>query len=367
MTRGGADRGIASVRLQNQQLVRPRFSEAAELVRWFGAVQAQDYVGSLWAVGQRLSGAVEGDLEAAVASGAIVRTWPMRSTLHFVAAADVRWMLGLLAPRLLSSNVGRHRQLELDGTAFARARKILTRSLRGGGRLTRAAAYAALQRGGVSTTGLRGVHIVAQLAQEGVICFGPRDGRQPTFALLEEWISPMAAPSRDEALARLATAYFRSHGPATLQDFAWWSGLFMKEARAAIQEAGVAIAGETRGGRTLFTVAGTASRPGTRPSVALLPPWDEYVVAYKDREAALGHLTALPPMVIGNSLLVIDGRVRGTWKRVLAPSKVSVGFDFWSEVSGAEERAAARAAVRYGRFLEKGVEIVIRSGGRRRP
>lgn len=323
-----------------------------------GAVQAQDYRGSLWAMGQRLAGAVEADVEAAVAARAIVRTWPLRRTLHFVAAADARWMLGLLAPRLAPGNLGRHRQLELAPADFSRARKILTRALGGSRGLTRAGVYAALAGGGVSPDGQRGIHLVSYLAQEGLLCFGPRDGKQPTFVLLEEWVPTQIHPPREEALARLATAYFRSHGPATLPDFAWWSGLLMKDARAAIHEAGPALVKETRGARTTWTGTGTTVPAMARPSAALLPPWDEYLVAYKDRAHALGHLTAEPPlMVIGNALVVIDGRVRGTWRRAPAASGVEIRTSLWSPATDDERRAVGRAAARYGAFLGKDVRV----------
>jgi len=331
-------------------------------VRWFGAVQAQDYRGSLWAVGQRLPSATEAEVEDAVASRAIVRTWPMRRTLHFVAAEDARWMLRLLTPRLMTGNAGRYRQLELDAESFARSGRILGRALDGGRGLTRPQAYAALQRGGVSPAGQRGIHVLAHLAQQGLLCFGPRQGNQPTFVLLDDWVPPSADRPRDEALATLATRYFASHGPATLRDFAWWSGLLVKDARAGIEEAGSRLVQETRGGRSFW--AASAGRAGTwrRPAAALLPPWDEYLVAYKDRDAALGHLPAgndnRLTMVVGNSLIIIDGRVRGSWKRTLAPSRVAVTLDFWTAVSDRDRRATAKAAERYGRFLEKTAAIV---------
>jgi hypothetical protein len=319
-------------------------------------------------MGQRLAGAVEADVEAAVAARAIVRTWPMRRTLHFVAAADARWMLGLLARRLARGNAGRHRQLELAPADFTRARKILTRSLGGSRCLTRAGVYAALAGGGLSPDGQRGIHLVAYLAQEGLICFGPREGKQPTFVLLEEWLPTQADPPREEALARLAAAYFRSHGPATLQDFAWWSGLLMKDARAAIHEAGAALVKETRGARTTWTGTGTTVRAMARPSAALLPPWDEYLVAYKDRAHALGHLTGEPLMVIGNALVVIDGRVRGTWRRAPSASGIEIRTSLWSAATDDERRAVRRAAARYGVFRGKDVWVrPARSGARTRP
>jgi hypothetical protein len=363
---------LAEARLANQQLVRPRFTTAAELVAWFGAVQAQDYAGSLWAIGQRLPDALEVDVEAAVASRAIIRTWPMRETLHFVAAPDVRWMLALLAPRLPRRNAGRHRHLELDAAVFAQARKLLARALRGGVRLTRAAAYQALEHGGISPGAQRGIHVLGYLAQEGLICFGPRDGKQLTFVLFEDWVPPCAVPSREEALARMATLYFRSHGPATLLDFAWWSGLPMKDARAAIHEAGDAIESDTRASPVTWTgkAAGAraGSRPRRRPLAALLPPWDEYLVAYKDRQAALGHLTMdPPPMVIGNALVIVDGRVRGTWKRRLAPSGVAITLDFWSRPSESEKRATLAAVERYGRFVGRKAVGSFRTGARTPP
>ena len=252
---------------------------------WFGAVQAQDYRGFLWAVGQRLAASVAADVEEAIATRAIVRTWPMRRTLHFVAAADARWMLGLLAARLVRSNAGRYRQLELEAATFARSRKVLARALAGGGRLTRPAAYAALERGGISPEGQRGIHILAHLAQEGMICFGAREGNQPTFVLLDDWVPAAPRLSREEALARLATMYFRSHGPATARDFAWWAGLPARDVAAAVVEAAPALVRETHAGRHYFT--GPGAPPRRLRSAALLPPWDEYLVAYKGREAAL--------------------------------------------------------------------------------
>lgn len=351
---------IASRRLLNQQLVLPRFTTPVEVVRWFGAVQAQDYLGSLWAVGQRLPFMAEGDVENAIASRAIVRTWPMRGTLHFVAAEDARWMLGLMAPRVIAGSAGRYRQLELDAKAFTRSGRILGRALDGGRSLTRRQAYAALERGGVSPAGQRGIHVLGHLAQQGLLCFGPREGRQQTFVLLEDWIPRSPDVSRDTALAALATRYFASHGPATLQDFAWWSGLLVKDAQAGISEAGSQLVPETHDGRRIWSTPALPTGKWRRPVAALLPPWDEYLVAYRDREAALGHVPAndaRPAMVVGNSLVIIDGRVRGTWKRTLTALALKVTVHFWTRVTDADRRAATKAAERYGRFLGKAVSI----------
>ncbi len=352
------------MRLLNQQLVLPRFTTPVELVRWFGAVQAQDYVGSLWAVGQRLPSAVESDVEDAIASRAIVRTWPMRGTLNFVAAEDARWMLRLLTPRVIAGSAGRCRQLELDAGALARSGKILGRALDGGRTLTRPQAYAALERGGVSPAGQRGAHVIGHLAQQGLICFGPRKEGQQTFVLFEDWVPRSPDVSREAALAAVATRYFASHGPATLQDFAWWSGLRVADAQAGIAEAGAQLVRETHDGRSYWAASATSDGQWRRPVAALLPPWDEYLVAYRGRESALGHLPAKDrlTMIVGNSLVIIDGRVRGTWKRTLTASAVKVTIQFWGRATDGDRRAVTKAAVLYGRFLGKAVETNLARG-----
>jgi hypothetical protein len=352
---------ITRQRLSRQQIRAPLFSTPGAVVRWMGAIQAQDYLGSLWAVGLRLPSAVESDIEEAVAARTIVRTWPMRGTLHFVPAADVRWMLRLLTPRVIARSAGRYRELGLDAAALSRSRKVVTRALAGGRGLTRAEVYAELQRGGVSPEGQRGIHILGHLAQHGLICFGPRKGKQATFVLLEEWLPRSGDISREESLATLAERYFASHGPATVHDFAWWTGLVIKDAQEAIAAAGSALVNESYEGRRWFSAAAGA-RPAARArprAAVLLPPWDEYVVAYKDRSAALDRPVGPvgPLYAIGLSLVVIDGRVRGSWRRALAGSTARVSLDFWTRVTREERRAVERAAQRYGRFLGRPVQI----------
>jgi hypothetical protein len=311
-----------------------------------GAVQAQDYPGSLWAVGLRVRGAREADVEHAIASRAIVRTWPMRGTLHYVAADDVRWMLRLLAPRVMARAAGRHRELELDDASFALGRRILSRALEGGP-LTRPETYAALAAGGLSPAGQRGIHVIGHLAQQGFLCHGPRQRRQPTFVRLDDWVPASPDLTRDEALARLATRYFASHGPATLQDFAWWSGLLVAEARRAMEIAGAGLAPVT-------------ARTPKGPTALLLPPWDEYLVAYRDRTAMVRDLDGRESerlKMVGSAAIVIDGRVRGAWKRTLTGSAVWVRPEMWTRVSGPERAAVREAAARYGRFLGRTAEV----------
>jgi hypothetical protein len=348
---------IATERLVNQQIECPRLSSVLDLVRWMGAVQAQDYRGGLWAVGLRLASADVAAVEQAIDARRVVRTWPMRGTLHFVPAEDARWMLQLLAPRVVARTAGRYRALELDDAAFARSARVLVRALEGGRSLPRPEVYATLERGGVSPAGQRGIQIIGHLSQQGLICHGPRSERQPTFVLLEEWVRASASLSREEALATLATRYFSSHGPATLADFTWWSGLLVQEAQQAIAAAGARLSKETRNGRSLWSGARAPARSRRRGGAVLLPPWDEYVVAYRERDAPLGHFKSEPQRfgAIGRPLVVIDGRVRGAWKLALAGGAARLVTDFWTSVTAAERRTVREAALRHGRFL--GIEV----------
>ncbi len=344
---------IARQRLYSQRIVGTSFEKPEEVVRWLCAVQAQDYLGSLWAVGLRTRAAVETEVERAIAGRTIIRTWPMRGTLHFVSAADVRWMLRLLTPRVVAGSTRRLRQqFELDEAAFARSRDVLTRALEGGRQLTRNSMYEVLEAARISTAGGRGLHILSRLAQDGFVCFGAREGRQQTFALLDEW-SPAVGRTleRDEALAELAGRYFESHGPATLQDFAWWSGLRAADAGAGLEMVKSQLVREEIDGRVYWLAASTREVKGRTPRVHLLPAYDEYTVAYKDRSAVLDAARAenhghgiLSPVIVS------DGQVVGTWKRAFEKDAVVITPSPFRKFNEAETRAFREAAGRYRKF-----------------
>lgn len=296
----------------------------------FGAVQAQDYLGALWGVGVRTENAVESDVERALAQRKLVRTWPLRGTLHLVAAEDVHWMLDFLAPRIVQRHTARlQREHQLDDKAVRRCRAVIERALGGGKRLTREEMYAALEQRGIDARDQRGLQILWRLAHDGVICFGPRDGKQQTFVLLDEWVPPTPNPlTGDEALAELTRRYFNSHAPATAADFAWWSGLTVAEAKRGME---------------LAEIVDDESPVEPVSSTHLLPAFDEYTVAYKDR-SAIGH-NVLDPAV------VIDGLVAGTWKRVLHRGEVEITISHFRPLTPKEQRALTEAADCYARFL----------------
>jgi hypothetical protein len=353
---------IADWRLRNQRIAGAGFKRPGEVVAWMGAVQAQDYLGALWALGLRMETATEETIEQAIAERTVVRTWPMRGTLHFVAPADIRWMLALLARRVLAGRPARYRQLELDQAVFDRARDVLTPALQGDRQLTRDALYEILEAAGIATAGQRGLHILQRLALDGLLCFAARQGKQQTLALLEEWVPAARMLARDEALAALAERYFTSHGPATLQDFTWWSGLTVADAKAGIELAGPRLEREAIDGLSYWFGAaspGPAASP-SRPAVYLLPPFDEYTVAYKDRSAVLDP--ARGGFVSTNGIfypaIVLDGQVVGTWKRELKKGSVVITLSPFDPLKKKERQAAALAAEQYGNFLGKPAAVL---------
>jgi hypothetical protein len=344
-------------RLANLQLSQTQFSTPAELVAWLGAVQAQEYLHALWALGARLPGATEAAIEHALADGGVIRTWPMRGTLHFVAAADIRWILALEAPRLRQfiDNVRRYQKIDLDEASFRKSQRVLARVLRGGQQLMRGELQAALQAGGVAAATGLGLSLILQRAQaDGLVCYGPRRGKQVTFTLIDDW-APDALPPMAEgvALAELARRYFTSHGPATATDFAWWAGLTLTQARAGLAAAQAGLVSEAVDGQVYWYAPGPAAPESPPPFAHFLAAYDEYVIAYKDRGALLDRpedaKLALDSRLSAG--LALDGKIVGMWNRTLGKGQVEIQLRGFRPFSAPERGAIEAAAIRYGNFL----------------
>jgi hypothetical protein len=353
-------RSIAEQRLVNQRLHGGLRLSVAGAVRRMGAVQAQDYHGGLWAIGLRAAGSTEASVEQALADGLIVRTWPMRGTLHIVPSRDVRWMLKALTPRAIRKAATRFRKLGLEQEVLGRARRLFEKKLRGAEPVTRSGMYDLLIEAGISPAGQRGINILARLAQDGVICFGPRRGAQQTFVLLEEWIPPGRMLERDEALAELALRYFRSHGPATAGDFAWWTGITLAETAAALEGAKSRLEHEDVDGARYWGPAGPSSSGAPRTSVVLLPPFDELLVAYRDRSAALdrGHPSGV--QILLSPTIAEGGHIVGTWARRELSAARALTIRFFESPPPATVRAVEHCARRYGRFAGTDVKVDVR-------
>jgi hypothetical protein len=351
---------IAQQRLSYQHIAQPTFENPAQVVEWLGAVQAQDYLASLWGLGLRISNATDAVIEQAIADRSILRTWPMRGTVHFVPARDAKWMLRYLTPRVVSRAQSVYRTAGLDDATFMQARTLAERALEGGKQLARNTLYEVFEADGIATGNMRGLHIVGWLASQGVICFGPREGKQPTFVLLDEWVPNSRMLEKEEALAELARRYFISHGPATVQDFAWWTGLPLGESRSAIEAVKSHLVEESIEGNAYWRSPEAVSEPKPSPAVHLLPAFDEYVVSYKDRSAALDANNAdfikSPDNHLGY-ITVIDGQVVGNWKRTIKKNAVAIEFILARSLNDGENDALAAAAQRYGGFLGLPVEL----------
>ena len=350
---------IGRLRLASQQITNRQSQPTADVVRALGAMQAQDYASALWAVGVRLPGSTQTDVERVIAEHRLVRTWAMRGTIHLLATEDVRWMLQLLAPRVLSGSASRDRQLGLDAATYAKSRKLLEKALVGEVQLSRDEVYAVLERGKISTEGQRGYHILWHLGLEGIICFGVNEGKQPTFVLLDEWAAAPRKLVRDEALAELALRYFNSRGPATVQDFATWAKLSLTEARAGLESSAAGLQRLDLAGETYWmskTLAGAADAQ----TAHLLPAFDEYLLGYKDRSAVLHSKHADKVVPGGNGMflpmMVLNGKVVGTWKRKLKKQTVKIEYAPFTKLKKADTAAFESAAQCYGEFLGLGVE-----------
>jgi hypothetical protein len=352
---------IAQQRLYNQHISGPPFEQPSDVVAWLGALQAQDYAGAKWSIGLRLARTTDAAIEQAIAAKTIVRTWPMRGTLHFVASADARWMLELLTPRVIAQAAGRYRQLELDEAIFTRSKELFATALQGGRQLTREEMLQLLEQANIFTAGQRGYHILCRSAQDGLICFGPPRGKQQTFTLLDEWAPQPKRLARDEALAELTRRYFISHGPATVRDFAWWAGLTLTEARAGLEMVKTQLRQESIDDQVYWLSADRPASPDNWPMVSLLPGFDEYLLGYTDRSAVLqpSHAPKISPGGNGvfNPTIVIDGQVAGTWKRTIKKETVVMTLSPFTSLTKAENQAVTVAAHHYGSFL--GLPVVL--------
>ena len=350
---------IAWARLRNQRLIGTRCATPESAVSWMGAVQAQEYVEAQWGLALRTRRSTRDAIEQAATDGSILRTHVLRPTWHFVAPADIRWMLSLTGPCVSKRMAPYNRQLELDARAFRKSETVIARALRGGTSLTRQELRTALERGGIDVaSGQRLAHLVMQAELDGVICSGPRRGKQFTYMLLDGRVPSSPTRSRDDSLAELARRYFTSHGPAQLRDFAWWSGLPVGDARAGLAMSEPHLIRHEAAGATYWAASVTGARRHASPQAWLLPMYDEYLIAYKDRSAAFDRrrLTRTWPDSF-SAAVVVDGLVVGAWRRTFPRNRLTVTVTALVRLTGREASAIEDAAHAYAGFIDAGLEL----------
>jgi len=347
---------IANLRLRNQGLSTTIFTDPADAVAQLGAVQAQDYAGAKWALGQRLAEYTDALMDKEFNEGRLLRTHILRPTWHFVTPADIHWMLLISAPRVHALSAYYYRKAGLDSATIKRTNAVIVKALQGGNQLTRVEIASALEQAGIRTDGeLRMGYIMMHAELDGLICSGPRKGKQFTYALLEERAPQGKVWQREEALAELVKRYFTTRGPATLQDFTWWSGLTVADAKIGMEMNKAGFASENINGQTFwFREAIPASWTKT-VTAHLLPNYDEYFIGFKDRSAigdaaAKVNLAANDPALIAN-IIILNGQVVGGWKRTLKKDSVLVELKTIIDLTRKEKAAVGDAAEKFCAFL----------------
>jgi len=351
-------------RLDNHRLGALRCARAVEVVSWFGAVQAQDFPGAAWAITQRIgSENAPGEFAAAFARGDILRTHVLRPTWHLVAGADLPWLIELTGARVNRAAGSRHRQLGLDGATFARSNDLIEKALTGSRHRTRAELGGVLVDGGVEIDAARLTHITMHAELRGLICSGKPSGATQTYALVRERVPHPTTFDRPQALAELTRRYFRSHGPATMRDFRWWSGLTAADAGIGHAQLGAELIADEVEGDEYLRFDGPAA--DLRAQVYLLPNFDEYTVGYTGRSALLDtkHVDRLDTRgnPIFQHVIVADGVIVGTWKRpATTRAATAVVLDLFVELSKRQQRALTQAVDAY--LAYRGAEPDDRAG-----
>ncbi|TZF84705.1 winged helix DNA-binding domain-containing protein [Pedobacter sp. BS3] len=352
---------IAKMRLINQQIAVNTLKTAKAVVSWMGALQAQDYAMAKWALGIRLKDSTEAMINKAIDRGDIIRTHILRPTWHFVSADDIGWMLALTAPRIRASLKSRLKQLELTEAILAKSKHIMEKALAGNRHLTRAALVEELNKAGIATNEYRSGHILLHAELEGLLCSGAQKEKDSTYALLPERIAQIKTLPKDEALAKLAQIYFTSHGPATLQDFIWWSGLSITEAKHALEMIKPNFYPEKIDEQTYWIANSFTVPKRYMDSAYLLPAFDEFIIGYTDRSATLPfehHHKAVSSNGLFRPTIVINGQTTGIWKRALKKDKVQIELQFFQSSGTEAQKLLHQAAKRYGAFYNLETELI---------
>lgn len=339
--------------MSSQGITGPKPPKASEALSRMAAVQAQDFEMAKWALGLRTAEPRRSRVEVAIDSGEILRIHLLRPTWHLVAREDVRWILALSAPRIKAGLASRHRQLSITASVLAKSLEIMGRALAERGELSRREVIDALGQGGIATNESRASHLFLFAELEALICSGGNAGRETRYALFDARVPRSAAMGRDEALARLARCYFGSRGPAALEDFAWWSGLTVGDARQALDSIAAELGEAEIEGRSYRFSEAAAASPEPGPSLHLLPAFDEYLISYADRSAAItdaNHAKAVSSNGLFWPTIVVNGEVAGTWSLASRGGKREVASELFGKLGRpalAELKSQAGAFLRF--------------------
>lgn len=344
---------LAAHRLYCQQTQPTSFKRASELVSWFGAIQAQEYAQAKWSIGMRLPHLTDEIVERDFNDGKILRTHLLRPTWHFVSAQDIRWMLQLTAPRVHQANAFMYRQSKLDESTFKASQRLIIKLLKGGNHLTREEINSKFEAAGIIASGFRLGYIMMHAELEGIICSGPRRGNQFTYALLEERVPAVKKLSRKEALMELTKRYFQSRGPATIRDFATWSGLMVNDCKEGIALIGGKLSNERVGKEMYYFYPNELNDFSLSDDIHLLSMYDEIIMGYKNRDAFFEYRNSLKPLPLiqFTNMILQSGQVIGTWRRDVQPKKLEIEFAFFKTPTARQIKLAKQSMKRMEQFV----------------
>ena len=344
---------IGKIRLESHQLCATRLKTAQDMVSWFGAVQGQEYAQTKWGLGLRLPHLTDTDIEKELNEGKILRTHLLRPTWHFVSSDDIQWLLMLTAPRVNAANTYMYRKLELNDMIFNKCNDILTKLLQGNKRFTRIEINEEFRKNKINAQGHRLSYIMMRSELDGIICSGPRQGNQFTYAFLADRIKIENRFSKEEALAELTTRYFKSRGPATIKDFSTWSGLTLKECKNGLKAVESNFEREVIDDNEYYFSNDISSNKNSYHDIYLLPIYDEFIMGYKDRSTILEYKNSLKniPLFHYDCMIVFDGQIIGTWKRTLTKKTIDIEYVFFSPLNKNQENAFHIAIHRLEEYL----------------
>ena len=354
---------IPLIRLASQHVGGEELTSPNAIVSWMLAMQAQDFPMAKWAIGVRLPGSTDRLVDAAIDEAAILRTHLLRPTWHFVCPEDIHWLLELSAPQIQISMRARDKVLELTEAVYSKSNKTIEKALTKQGQLSREALILELNHAGIPTDQNRASHLLMRAELEKIICSGAILRGKPTYALLAERVSRPRLLVKEEALAELASRYFTSRGPATLQDFIWWSGLPARLARQALEIVISNLLSEVVDGIAYWLPRNYNIPAPVQATTLLLPTYDEFIISYSDRTASIPsmleqHLKAISDRGVFWPILVENGLVKGIWKRSIKKDIINVEVQLFSKPDSASFEFIKDSARHFADFWGKQLEFL---------
>jgi hypothetical protein len=339
--------------MSSQQLANPQFEKPKDIVSWMGAIQAQNYNMSKWAIGIRLKSATICDVETALKKGEILRTHIMRPTWHLVAAEDIRWMLELCREKIKAASASRDKYLEITENLFSKTNTLIVKMLEGNNHLTRREIADNLNKSGIKTDTSRMIHFMYRAEAEGIVCSGIDKERQQTYSLIDERVKQTKKLNKDEALSKLATKYFKSHSPASLQDFSWWSGLSIVDSKQAINLISAELLKENFSSSVLYIHKSCDIKSRLLDCVCFLPAFDEYIISYKNRDSVIDVMhqpKAYTKNGIFRSIIMYNGVITGTWCESVKNGKIEIKTSLFDKSQEIDRELFKKAEEKYLAF-----------------